>query len=433
MENYIFKNVSFSYPEAEEKVLDKISFSVKDGEFLIFCGPSGCGKSTLLRHLKTALAPHGRREGEILYGGIPLEKVDDRTQAQEIGFVLQSPENQVVTDKVWHELAFGLESLGYDTSTIRRRVAEVAAFFDIESWFYKDVTALSGGQKQLLSLASVVAMNPKILVLDEPTSQLDPIAASDFLALLGKINRELGITVILTEHRLEEAFPFATRIIVMEKGCIVCDDVPEKVGLTLKDKDSGMFLAMPTAMRVWAGIQTDLSCPLTIRDGSEFLTAHNKIMPLIACPEKEEYTYGEDIAVHADALWFRYEKDLPDVVKGFSLTLRKGEFYAILGGNGAGKTTTLKLISGLKAAYRGTVNIQGKIGHYRKIRNRFLWRVRSERIFTRFSAVPNTARQRRTRRLPVWFISAHYPLFLIVILTIFRGASNKEPRLPRCF
>ena len=362
MENYLFKNVSFSYPEVEEKALDSLSFSVRDGEFLILCGPSGCGKSTLLRHLKTCFTPYGRREGEILYGGVPLDKVDDRTQSQEIGFVLQSPENQVVTDKVWHDLAFGLESLGYDTPTIRRRVAEVAAFFGIENWFYKDVTELSGGQKQLLSLASVMAMNPKILVLDEPTSQLDPIAASDFLALLGKINREIGITVILTEHRLEEALPFATRVIVMEKGQIVCDDAPEKVGLALKERNSGMFLAMPTAMRVWAGVKTDLACPLTVRDGSEFLTAHNNQAPLVPLAKKESHTYGEDIAISADELWFRYEKDLPDVVKGFSLTLHKGEFYAILGGNGAGKTTTLKLISGLKAPYRGSVSANGRIG-----------------------------------------------------------------------
>ena len=362
MENFIFKALSFSYPEVEEKALDSISFSVSDGEFLILCGPSGCGKSTLLRHLKTCLTPHGRREGEIFYGGVALDAVDDRTQAQEIGFVMQSPENQVVTDKVWHELAFGLESLGYDTPTIRRRVAEVAAFFGIENWFYKNVTELSGGQKQLLSLASVMAMNPKILVLDEPTSQLDPIAASDFLALLGKINRELGITVILTEHRLEEAFPFATRVIVMEKGRIVCDDVPERVGLALRERDSGMFLAMPTVMRVWAGIETELSCPLTVRDGSEFLTARNSEAPLVPLGEKEERTYGDEIVINADELWFRYEKDTLDVVKGCSLTLHKGEFYALLGGNGAGKSTTLKLISNIRSPYRGSVSVSGRIG-----------------------------------------------------------------------
>ncbi len=361
MENFSFKNVSFSYPEQENKALHNISFEVSQGEFLILCGPSGCGKSTLLRHLKTCLTPHGVFTGEILFNGECLSEIDERTQSQEIGFVLQSPENQVVTDKVWHELAFGLESLGYDTPTIRRRVAEVAAFFGIENWFYKNVTELSGGQKQLLSLASVMAMSPKILVLDEPTAQLDPIAASDFLALLGKINRELGITVILTEHRLEEAFPFATRVIVMEKGEILCDDKPEKVGLQLRDKENGMFLAMPTAMRVWAGLETNLMCPLTVRDGSEFLTMRNNEKKLLPIASEKKHIYGEKITLQCDELWFRYEKDLPDVMKGFCLTLHKGEFYAVLGGNGAGKTTSLKVISGLCSPYRGNVQINGKV------------------------------------------------------------------------
>lgn len=362
MENFIFNHVNFSYPEQEKKSLIDISFKIEQGEFLILCGPSGCGKSTLLRHLKTCLTPHGIHSGEILFQGNLLNEVEERIQAQEIGFVLQSPENQVVTDKVWHELAFGLESLGYDTLTIRRRVAEVAAFFGIENWFYKNVTELSGGQKQLLSLASVMAMSPKILVLDEPTAQLDPIAASDFLALLGKINRELGITIVLTEHRLEEAFPFATRVIVMEKGKIICDDTPEKVGLHLKAKDNGMFLAMPSAMRVWAGIETSLACPLNVRDGSDFLTARKEEKELLSIPEKKLHTYGEEIALSCDKIWFRYEKDLPDVVKGLSLKLHKGEFYALLGGNGAGKTTSLKVIAGLRAAYRGDIRKNGKVG-----------------------------------------------------------------------
>ena len=361
MENFSFKHVSFAYPEQENKALRNISFEISQGEFLILCGSSGCGKSTLLRHLKTCLAPHGVLTGEILFNGQPLSQTDERTQSQEIGFVLQSLENQVVTDKVWHELAFGLESLGYDTPTIRRRVAEVASFFGIENWFYKNVTELSGGQKQLLSLASVMTMSPKILVLDEPTAQLDPIVASDFLALLGKINRELGITVILTEHRLEEAFPFATRVIVMEKGEIVCDDAPDKVGMHLRDKDSGMFLAMPTAMRVWAGVKTDLACPLTVRDGSDFLSARNKEKEILPLTAEQNHIYSEEITLQCEEIWFRYEKDLPDVVKGFSLILHKGEFYAILGGNGAGKTTSLKVISGLHSAYRGTVQSKGKV------------------------------------------------------------------------
>ncbi len=363
MESYSFKHVDFTYPEGEKKALCNISFTVQQGEFVILCGPSGCGKSTLLRHLKSCLTPHGLFSGEIRYQGTLLSELSQREQAQRIGYVLQSPENQVVTDKVWHELAFGLESLGYDTPTIRRRVAEIAAFFGIENWFYKNVTELSGGQKQLLSLASVMAMQPGVLVLDEPTAQLDPIAAADFLALLGKINRELGTTIMLTEHRLEEAFPFATRVIVMNEGAILCDDKPEHVGLQLKNQGSGMFLAMPAAMRVWAATDTKLDCPMTVRDGSRFLSQRAEEQPLLPLAEKTPPGYLPNVTLECDDLWFRYEKDSPDVVKGFSLKLHKGEFYAILGGNGAGKSTTLKVISGLRAAYRGDVRVQGKLGH----------------------------------------------------------------------
>ena len=363
MEIYSFKNVTFTYPEGERPALRNLSFSVKQGEFLILCGPSGCGKSTLLRHLKPCLTPHGVFSGEIFYGGAPLCALSQRQQARSIGFVLQSPENQVVTDKVWHELAFGLESLGCDTPTVRRRVAEIAAFFGIEPWFYKSVAELSGGQKQLLSLASVMAMQPDVLVLDEPTAQLDPIAAADFLAILGKINRELGTTVILTEHRLEEAFPYATRVLVMEQGAIVCDGKPEEVGLQLRDRGSGMFLAMPTAMRVWAGVETALPCPLTVRDGADFLARRAREQPLLPLQEKPAPPHGGDIALSCDDLWFRYDKDGDDIVKGLSLTLHKGEFYALLGGNGAGKTTALRVISGLRAPYRGTVQVRGRVGH----------------------------------------------------------------------
>ena len=363
MESYSFKNVDFTYPEGEQKALCNISFTVQQGEFVILCGPSGCGKSTLLRHLKSCLTPHGLFTGEIRYRGTLLSELSQREQAQQIGYVLQSPDNQVVTDKVWHELAFGLESLGHDTPTIRRRVAEIAAFFGIENWFYKNVTELSGGQKQLLSLASVMAMQPGVLVLDEPTAQLDPIAAADFLALLGKINRELGTTIILTEHRLEEAFPFATRVLVMNKGSILCDDRPENVGLQLKDRGSGMFLAMPTAMRVWAAVETKLSCPMTVRDGTNFLSQRVGEQALLPLTDKDPMVYPEDVTLECDDLWFRYEKDSPDIVKGFSLKLHRGEFYAILGGNGAGKSTTLKVISGLRSAYRGDVRLRGKLGH----------------------------------------------------------------------
>ena len=362
MEIFTIKGLNFAYPEQAKNAISDLSRSVQPGEFLVLCGPSGCGKSTLLRQLKTVLAPHGRRSGEILFEGRNLDSLDQREQAEKIGFVQQSPENQIVTDKVWHELAFGLESLGYDTPTIRRRVAEMASFFGIQTWFYKPVTALSGGQKQLLNLASVMVLQPKVLILDEPTSQLDPIAASDFLATLGKINRELGTTIILTEHRLEEAFSFASRVAVMDGGKLLCTGTPADVGAELKDSGSAMFLAMPAAMRIWSATDSKATCPISVCDGRNWLLEYARTHDLKAVPETQKTAPNGETVVSAQELWFKYEQDAPDVVKGLSLELHKGEFLVLLGGNGTGKTTSMRLLAGLRKAYRGELNITGSIG-----------------------------------------------------------------------
>jgi ATPase components of various ABC-type transport systems, contain duplicated ATPase len=362
METFTVRSLSFAYPEQRQDTLRELSFSIPQGQFVTLCGPSGCGKSTLLRQFKTVLAPTGDRRGIILFEGTPLDEVGQREQSERIGFVQQSPENQIVTDKVWHELAFGLESLGYDTPTIRSRVAEMASFFGIQTWFYKNVTELSGGQKQLLNLASIMAMQPSVLILDEPTSQLDPIAASDFLATVGKVNRELGTTVILTEHRLEEAFPLSDRVLVMDRGQLIADGTPSEVGRHLRGSGHGMFLAMPTAMRVWASVKDASPCPVTVRDGRSWLEDYGKRNPLGALPEEYIPATASENAIELEDIWFKYEKDLPDVVKGVSLAVKKGEFLALMGGNGTGKTTTLSMIGSLLKPYRGEVRLHGRVG-----------------------------------------------------------------------
>ena len=361
MELFTIRDLTFSYPEQPQPALRSLSLTVERGEFLVLCGPSGCGKSTLLRQLKTVLAPHGRRTGELLLEGRPLDSLSQREQAERIGFVQQSPENQLVTDKVWHELAFGLESLGYDTPTIRRRVAEMASFFGIQNWFHKSVAELSGGQKQLLNLAAVMALQPSVLILDEPTSQLDPIAASDFLATLSRINRELGTTVILTEHRLEEAFGFASRVAVLEKGALFCTGTPAEVGAALKSAGSAMFLAMPAAMRIWSAVDSGAPCPVSVRDGRRWLLDYAAAHPLKALPEEGTPPETEAL-ISARELWFKYDQDRPDVVKGLSLEVRRGQLLALLGGNGTGKTTSLKLLAGLKKPWRGELEIRGTVG-----------------------------------------------------------------------
>ena len=360
-ELFRLEHFSFTYPQQRRKALDDISLTVRPGQFWVLCGPSGCGKSTLLRQCKTVLAPYGAAEGDIFFEGVSLRDVPNRRQASEIGFVMQSPEHQVVTDKVWHELAFGLESLGLDTPSIRRRVAEMASFFGIQDWFHKDVDQLSGGQKQLLSLASVMVLQPKVLILDEPTSQLDPIAASDFLQTLGRINRELGTTVLLTEHRLEEALPLATDVAVLDGGRLLCTGTPAEVGRQLRDRGHGMFLAMPAAMRVWASVRSGADCPVTVREGRDFLRIWHKDHPLRPLPEEVRPARGEPV-LEGRGLFFRYEPALPDVVKGLDITVYRGEFVALLGGNGAGKTTSLHLLSGALTPQRGEVRRTGRIG-----------------------------------------------------------------------
>ena len=361
MAHFHIENLTFSYPGSLTPTLDGVSLDIEKGEFLLLCGRSGSGKTTLLRQLKPTLAPYGKRQGEVFFDGKPIGEMTSREQAEKIGFVMQDPQEQIVTDKVWHELAFGLENLGCDPAVMRLRVAEMASFFGIQDWFHREVAELSGGQKQLLNLASVMAMQTEVLILDEPTSQLDPISAGDFLNTLKKINRELGTTIVITEHRMEDIFPAADRVAVMEDGRLTFLGSPREVGLALRESASPLFSALPAPVRVYYAVNPAGRCPLTVREGRAWLSeefpegASVDALPEPACPD----TDGEAALVIKEC-WLRYTRTGPDVLRGLNLRVPRGSLFAILGGNGTGKSTALKAVCGSVKAYRGSIEILGK-------------------------------------------------------------------------
>ena len=355
------KNLSFTYNGAKNKALSDINIEIESGDFVLLCGESGCGKTTLLKLLKKQLRPAGKTEGVITYGGVNIDELDERASVTEIGYVMQNPDNQTVTDKVWHELAFGLESLGESTDVIRRKVAEICGFFGIGEWYHKKTSELSGGQKQLLSLASVMVMNPSVLVLDEPTAQLDPIAASEFLASLRKINEELGITVIIAEHRLEEVFPMVSKVVLMDKASVCLFDTPRSIGEKLAKNASAhkLSIGMPAAIRLFSALDGMGINPLTVKEGKKYIVENYKSD--IKRADFEAIDFSErNIAIEVSGGYFRYERELPDVLSGLDLKVYENEILCILGANGAGKTTLLRILSGVRRLYKGKYRVWDK-------------------------------------------------------------------------
>ncbi len=359
MEIYSVENLSFSYPEQQKRVLEKISFSVNEGEFLVFGGLSGSGKSTLLRHLKTALRPYGKTDGIVKYKGRPLDETDELTQAREIGFVMQSPDNQSVTDKVWHELAFGLENLGVPQEVIKRRTAEIASFFDLD--VHKKISELSGGQKQILNLASVMIMEPSVLILDEPTAQLDPISAEEFIRLLSNIRERFGTTVILCEHTLEDVCTLSDRIIIMEDGKVISDAEPKKTAIFLCEKNNVLIESMPVSAKIYSCCEKQADrLPLTVESGRRWLSGYCKDKLLLPVIHSYSGHDKSDVpAVSVKNVFYRYERLGNDVLKGTSLKAWHGEILSILGANGSGKTTLLHTIAGIIKPYSGSIKTDG--------------------------------------------------------------------------
>ena len=358
--------LKFSYPNQLKKALNNINFSIDEGDFVLICGESGCGKSTLLRHLKPELSPHGQVSGDIYYYSQKINDYSSKQIASEIGYVLQNPDSQIVTDKVWHELAFGLENMGLDTQSIRLRVAEMASFFGIQGWFRKNVNDLSGGQKQLLNLASIMAMQPKILILDEPTSQLDPIAAKDFIDTLVRINKELSTTIIMTEHNLEDIYSVCDKVIVMEDGKVICNDTNYKVvDILSRDKNHKMVKSLPTPSKIYnqlnGYIEGASKSPLTVKDCRQWLNDSMDEVTITKLDDTEtEINIDEkdrEIAIELKDVYFQYNKISEPTIRDLSFKVYKGEIYSILGGNGTGKSTTLSLVARQRKPQRGKIFI----------------------------------------------------------------------------
>ena len=360
MEILSVKNLSFSYPNSEKKQLDNISFNIKSGSFTLLSGISGCGKTTLLKMLKPALSPFGKTQGQILFENKDIKEIDDFSSAFKIGFVMQNPNEQIVTDKVYSELAFGLQNMGLDSEKIQRKICETSDFFGISDLLDKDISTLSGGQKQLLNLASITAMSPTLLLLDEPTAQLDPISSTRFFDMLFRISSEIGTTIIIAEHRLNELWAISDKIMLMDNGCIFLDDTPQSVATDIKANfaNCNLIKSLPAPVQIYNALDIDTNCPLNTRQAREFLSDNfkNDIKSL----PRTEYKHSDSIALELDEVFTKYEKNSPDILKGTSLEVFEGECFCILGPNGAGKSTLLKTDCGLLKNYTGKVKIFDK-------------------------------------------------------------------------
>lgn len=412
MEQIRIEHLTFSYGTESAFSLRDISTTIQKGQFVLVIGASGCGKTTLLRHLKVDYLPNGIRseQAAIYVNGISIEDMSERDRAGLVGYVRQNPESAQAMDKVWHELAFGLESLGYSQEQMQRKVAEMVAFFGLEKIYEEKLCNLSGGEKQLVNLASVMVMEPEVLVLDEPTSQLDPVAATQFFGMVERIHRELGTTIVMTEHRLEEVYGLCDRVIVMEQGSVICDSTPGQAAAFLSERRHLMFDALPSATRIYLQLNckeakgktamTPLECkteqkpspgaresapiPLNVREGRGWLTERlaeetnrRSETEAVALSDSEKDSSSgsesqkkqrdrftrksidkENAAIYADELWFRYEAKGKDILKACSLTPERGKITAILGGNGAGKSTLLHVLAGHYAPLRGKIRQQ---------------------------------------------------------------------------
>lgn len=356
------QDLTYYYPGSASPALCNINLQIKEGEFLLVAGGSGSGKSSLARVL-AGLIPEfygGKIEGKVLLRGKELKGDQRHTLNSHVGIVFQDPEKQLVMTSVEAEIAFGLENMGLSQQEMFRRVAEVMTFLNLAHLKGEFTAKLSGGEKQKVALAAVIAMQPRVLVLDEPTSQLDPVAAGDFLDLVEYLNKELGYTVVLIEQRLERCFHLADRLVVMEQGKVICDGPPGDVARWQVEHG---FPFIPPVARFFASLNSTV-IPLTVRDGRRELHKYFPAVPFQEnpqlCSKLSPVNKAQPPAVlEAKNLWYTYPGG-QEVIRGQSLCVREGEFVVILGANAAGKTTLLKLLAGILKPDRGSVYLYGK-------------------------------------------------------------------------
>ena len=357
MEAIALSDVTFTYSCENSPALRSVDLKINEGELCLLCGRSGSGKTTLLKLLKPQITPFGELKGSIEVFGKPIKNLTDRESAADIGFVMQSCDSQLVTESVWRELAFGLESLGADREAVRSKTAETAMFFGIEKLYHRSTSELSGGEKQLINLASIMACEPKVLLLDEPTSQLDPIAAKNLIALIRRLNKELGLTIVISEHRPDDIFAYADRVVLIDSGRVVGNTSAKAAA----QNESFPTAFLPTPARVFrelGGEKTGVCAPLDLMDLKRFVKDKCSIKEV---PETKSGNADHTTSlVRLRDVYYRYTKQGEDVLKGLTLDIYKGEILCILGGNGAGKSTLLKAAAGIYKPYSGKVQVKQK-------------------------------------------------------------------------
>jgi energy-coupling factor transport system ATP-binding protein len=378
---YEIKDLSFSYEESGKLVLENINCHINKGDIAVICGPSSSGKTTLLRHLKKEVLPVGKLTGDIYYKGENIVKTNSNERVSQVGIVYQNPESQMVMDNVIHELAFSLENMGCMASEMMVKIGELVTYFGLEESLEKQVHELSGGQKQMINICAALILYPEVLILDEPTAQLDPVASKELIKMIVELNQELGITIIISEHRLDEVLQYADQIIYLEEGHILYDGGREKVLKKMSEGERANYF-LPEISRLFhldRRSNGNRPIPITVKEGRELA---EEIMLDLCVSEKDKveddnqhHNQGDDgglvnqvnrkekkqaILINCKELYYMYNKEADLVLKGLDLQIRKGDFIGIIGGNGSGKTTLLKIMAKLLRPTRGKVLYENK-------------------------------------------------------------------------